>query len=114
MVTIVYYKVRMYAEGEPFNALIVQGGIELVKFKEKPECFMNAAKNENLLLVVMDNNGSQFILGDENRAAIYEGAPDGFGTGKETAAHRGVSMEFSYKTANVYTYVGSIPVEAVV
>jgi len=34
MVTIVDYKVRMNAEGEPFNVLIVRGGLELVKSKE--------------------------------------------------------------------------------
>ena len=34
MVRIIDYKVRMNTEGEPFNALIVQGGIQLVKSQE--------------------------------------------------------------------------------
>jgi hypothetical protein len=71
--------------------------------------FMNAAKNENLVLVAVDNNGQQFILGDQYRPATFEAAPDGSGTGKETASRRGISLEFTYKTANIYTYEGSVP-----
>jgi hypothetical protein len=48
-------------------------------------------------------------MGDSLRPAVYAGAPDGFGTGKETAARKGISMEFTYKTANLYVYPGAIP-----
>lgn len=44
MVTIVDYKVRMNGDGEPFNALIVQGGIELVKSKETGLFYATAKK----------------------------------------------------------------------
>ena len=71
--------------------------------------FINAADNASLVIAVTDNNDTQYILGDESRPATYEGAPDGFGTGKETAGRNGVSMEFTYKTAKVLTYEGSIP-----
>jgi len=71
--------------------------------------FMNAAKNENLVFIVKDSDGQTYIMGDNLRPAVYAGAPDGFGTGKETAARKGVSMEFTYKTANVYVYTGTIP-----
>ena len=71
--------------------------------------FMNAAKNENLVFIVKDSDGQTYIMGDSLRPAIYAGAPDGFGTGKETAARKGISMEFTYKTANVYIYSGTIP-----
>lgn len=71
--------------------------------------FMNWAKNENLAFIVKDNDGQFYLMGDETRPATYVGAPDGSGTGKETAGRRGVSMEFQYKTANAYTYGGALP-----
>lgn len=71
--------------------------------------FMNAAKNENLVFIVKDSDGQTYIMGDSLRPAVYAGAPDGFGTGKETAARKGISMEFTYKTANIYVYTGTIP-----
>jgi len=70
--------------------------------------FINFAKNENLVFIVKDNDGQFYLMGDDTRAAIYVGAPDGSGTGKETAARRGISMEFIFKTANVHTYAGSL------
>ena len=71
--------------------------------------FLNYAKNENLVFIVKDNDGQLYLMGDMTRPATYVGAPDGSGTGKETAGRRGISMEFQYKCANVYTYTGAIP-----
>lgn len=77
--------------------------------KKKILGFMNWAKNENLVFIVKDNDGQYYLMGDDTRPATYEGAPDGAGTSRETAGRRGVSMEFVYKTANVYVYDGNIP-----
>jgi hypothetical protein len=71
--------------------------------------FINAAKNDNLVFVVQDSDGQKYLMGDKLRPAVYAGSPDGFGTGKETAARKGISMEFTYKTPNLYIYPGSIP-----
>jgi hypothetical protein len=71
--------------------------------------FVNAAKNENLVFIVVDNTGQMFLMGDELRPATLDGSPDGIGTGKETAARRGVSMDFTYKTCNAYIYEGLVP-----
>lgn len=71
--------------------------------------FLNAIKNENLVFIVPDNNGQMFLMGDAQRAAIYAGAPDSAGTGKETSARRGMSMEFIFKCNNVYEYLGAVP-----
>jgi hypothetical protein len=71
--------------------------------------FINAAKNENLVLIVPDNDGNLFLMGDALRSAKYEGSPDGAGTGKETAGRKGISMEFSFKTTNIYDYSGAVP-----
>jgi hypothetical protein len=76
--------------------------------------FINVAKNENLVFVVPDNNGNQFLMGDALRPATFEGSPDGSGTGMETAARPGVSMEFTYKCKNLYQYEGAVPLAAAV
>ena len=70
---------------------------------------LNILKNGNAFFIVPDNNGQKFLMGDAIRAAIFTGSPDGAGTGKETAGRRGISMEFVYKTSNVYVYEGSVP-----
>ncbi len=77
--------------------------------KKKLLGFMNYAKNENLVFIVKDNDGQYYLMGDDTRPATYAGAPDGAGTGKETSARRGISMEFVYKTKGNYTYTGVIP-----
>ena len=70
---------------------------------------MNATKNENLAIIVVDNEGQQFLMGSELRPAIYSGSPDNQGTGKATSDRRGMSFEFTFKCKNVYAYPGSIP-----
>lgn len=71
--------------------------------------FINAAKNENLVFIVVDSDGQKYLMGDRLRSAVFAGAPDGVGTGKDAAARKGVSLEFTYKTSNVHVYTGNIP-----
>lgn len=71
--------------------------------------FMNAAKNDNLVFIVTDAEGQMYLMGDAMRPAVYQGAPDGNGTGKETSARKGISAEFTYKTPNAYVYTGNVP-----
>lgn len=71
--------------------------------------FINAAKNDNLVFIPTDAEGQMYLMGDEMRPAVYQGAPDGGGTGKETAARKGMSCEFTYKTNSVYVYEGTVP-----
>lgn len=71
--------------------------------------FINAAKNDNLVFIVTDAEGQMYLMGDSMRPAVYQGSPDGNGTGKETAARKGMSAEFTYKTNSVYVYAGSVP-----
>ncbi len=75
---------------------------------------MNSIKNGNMVFIVPDNNGQMFLMGDAVRASVFSGSPDGAGTGKETAGRRGISMEFVYKTSNVYQYTGSVPLTVAV
>lgn len=74
--------------------------------------FMNAAKNDNLFFIVKDAEGQMYLMGDAMRPATYQGAPGGNGTGKETAARKGMSAEFTYKTPNAYVYAGTVPLTA--
>lgn len=71
--------------------------------------FINAAKNENLVFIVPDNNNQKFLMGDALRPVTYEGSDEAAGTSKETAGRRGLGMHFNYKTANVYDYQGDVP-----
>ncbi len=71
--------------------------------------FINAAKNENLVFIVTDSDGQKYLMGDALRPAIFASSPDGAGTGKTTAARKGVSMEFTYKTTNILVYTGNVP-----
>jgi hypothetical protein len=71
--------------------------------------FINATKNDNLVFIVPDNNQNFFLMGDALRPATYESSPEDSGTGKETSARAGISMEFTYKTSNLYQYEGAVP-----
>jgi hypothetical protein len=71
--------------------------------------FVNIAKNNDLFFIPTDAEGQMYLMGDEMRPAVYQGAPDGSGTGKETAGRKGISAEFTYKTPNVYIYEGTVP-----
>lgn len=71
--------------------------------------FINTVKNDNLVFIVEDAEGQLYLMGDASRPAVYAGAPDGGGTGKESSARKGMSMEFTYKTGNVHVYTGAIP-----
>lgn len=70
--------------------------------------FMNATKNEDLVLIVEDNEGQKYLLGNELRSAKLVGA-DGAGTGTSKEGKRGFPLSFSFRTGNLYTYAGSIP-----
>jgi len=77
--------------------------------------FMRAAKNENLVFIVIDSDGQKYVMGDALRAAVLSSSPDGAGTGKTTAARKGISLEFTYKTNNQFVYKGTLPLtEAIV
>jgi hypothetical protein len=71
--------------------------------------FLNAVKNENMVFIATDTDGQMYLMGDELRPATFAGSPDGAGTGKETAARKGVSCEFVFKTNSALVYTGTIP-----
>jgi hypothetical protein len=70
--------------------------------------FMNAAKNEDLVLIVEDNEGQKYLMGNALRSAKLQSA-EGAGTGTSKEGKRGIPMVFSWRTGNVYTYTGSVP-----
>jgi len=70
--------------------------------------FMNATRNEDLVLIVEDNEGQKYLMGNELRSAKLKSA-DGAGTGSAKEGKRGIPMVFSFMTGHIYTYTGSIP-----
>jgi len=58
---------------------------------------------------VIDSDGQMYVMGDALRPAVFAASPDGMGTGKTTAARKGLSLEFTYKTTNVFVYTGNVP-----
>jgi hypothetical protein len=70
--------------------------------------FMNETKNQDLVLIVEDNEGQKYLMGNELRSAKFQSA-DGAGTGTSKEGKRGIPLVFSFRTGNVYTYTGSIP-----
>lgn len=70
--------------------------------------FMNATKNEDLVLIAQDSASQNYLLGCEIRSAKFS-ASDGSGTGSTTDGRRGLGMTFAFRTASLLTYTGSIP-----
>lgn len=70
--------------------------------------FLNAAKNEDLVLIPVDNEGQKYLMGNELRSAKLQSS-DGAGTGTSKEGKRGIPMVFSFRTGNIFTYTGSIP-----
>lgn len=73
--------------------------------------FMNATKNEDLVLIVKDNEGQMYLMGNALRSAKFTGG-DGSGTGKSREGRRGLAFAFSFVAAGVYVYSGSVPLTA--
>jgi len=70
--------------------------------------FMNATKNEDLVLIAEDSENQKYLLGCEIRSAKFSGG-DGSGTGSTTDGRRGLGMQFAYRAHSLYTYTGSVP-----
>lgn len=92
MVRIINFKVRMNAEGEPFNALIVQGGIELVKSQETGLFYATAKKAS--IPSTFDDKTCESLIGQELSGTVekMECEPYEF-TNEET----GEVMELSHR-----------------
>ena len=70
MVTIVDYRVRESRDGEPFIALIVQGGIELVKSKETGMFYATAKKAS--IPSTFDEKTCESLIGQELDGTIQK------------------------------------------
>lgn len=92
MVTIVDFKVRESRDGEPFIALIVQGGIELVKSKETGMFYATAKKAS--IPSTFNEETAKNLIGQELDGSVQkvESEPYSF-TNEET----GEVMELSHR-----------------
>jgi len=68
MVRIIDYKTRMNADGEPFLALIVQGGISLVKSKESGLYYATAKKAS--IPSTFDEETCKSLIGQELEGSV--------------------------------------------
>ena len=92
MVRIIGFKVRMNAEGEPFNTLIVQGGIELVKSKETGLFYATAKKAS--IPSTFDEKTCESLVGQELEGTVQKAECEPYEfTNEET----GVVMELSHR-----------------
>ncbi|AHW60656.1 hypothetical protein SAMN05444285_12357 [Draconibacterium orientale] len=92
MVTIVDFKTRMNAEGEPFLALVVQGGIELVKSKETGMYYATAKKAS--IPSTFDEKTAESLIGQELEGTVQKMECDPYEfTNEET----GEIMELSHR-----------------
>lgn len=70
MVTIVDFKTRMNAEGEPFLALIVQDGITLVKSKETGMYYATAKKAS--IPSTFDEETCKSLIGEKLEGSVEQ------------------------------------------
>jgi len=68
MVKIIDYKTRMSADGEPFLALIVQGGISLVKSRETGLYYATAKRAS--IPCTFDEQTCQSLIGQELEGTV--------------------------------------------
>jgi len=68
MVRIVDFKTRMSADGDPFLALIVQGGISLVKSKETGLYYATAKKTS--IPSTFDEETAKSLVGQELEGSV--------------------------------------------
>ena len=92
MLTIIGYKVRMNGEGEPFNALIVQGGLELVKSKVTGQYYATSKKAS--IPSTFDDKTCEKLVGHEIAGSIQKVECEPY---EVTNQETGEVMEFSYR-----------------
>ncbi|NQU53748.1 MAG: hypothetical protein HQ522_14555 [Bacteroidetes bacterium] len=83
MVRIIGFKVRMNAEGDPFNALIVQGSVELVKSQETGLFYAIAKKAS--IPSTFDDKTCESLIGQEIDGSVQKAECDPYSfTNEET------------------------------
>ena len=68
--------------------------------------FLNAIKNDNVVIIAIDADGDRWLLGDENRPCTI--ATGTGGTGDSTEGYKGNNLEFVYKAKKLLRYEGTI------
>ena len=75
------------------------------KIRKKVLGFMNAAKNRKMFLIVEDNNGMFYLMGDKRRGAMLQPG-DGAQTGQGSDDQNRTTIQFTYRSARALMYVG--------
>ena len=92
MVRIIDFKVRMNGEGEPFVALIVQGGIELVKSRETGMFYATSKKAS--IPSTFDEKTAESLIGQELDGSVQKAECEPY---EYTNEETGEVMELDYR-----------------
>ena len=70
--------------------------------------FMNATKGRKIFIIVKDNNGQYYLMGDKDHGAQLAGDSEGAVTGAAYTERNHVGLTFTYNTPRAYTYEGDV------
>lgn len=70
--------------------------------------FMNATKGRKIFIIVKDNNGLYYLMGDKDHGAQLAGDSEGANTGETYTARNHVGLTFTYNTPRAFTYEGDV------
>lgn len=68
--------------------------------------FMNATKGRKIFLLVKDNNGNWYLMGDADHGAALSADSDGANTGASYTERNQVGLTFTYNTPRAFVYEG--------
>lgn len=77
------------------------------KLRKKLLGFANAVKDRKMFLIVKDNNGKYYLMGDKDRGAMRV-EDDGMTTGAGATARNQASFKFQYTGAKALEYEGDV------
>ena len=68
--------------------------------------FMNATKGKKIFILVKDNNGKWYLMGDKDHGASLSGDSEGAVTGAAYTERNHVGLTFTYNTPRAFVYEG--------
>ena len=91
------------AGGESF---VSELNITAAKIRKKILGFMNAVKGRKIFVLVQDNNGQWYLMGDKDHGARMAADSDGSTTGAAYTERNQTSLRFQYNSPRAFVYEG--------
>lgn len=76
------------------------------KVRKKILGFLNATKGRKLFIIVEDNNGLFYLMGDKSHGAILAADSDGATTGTAYTERSQTTLKFQYNSPRAFVYEG--------